>query len=60
MILTPISTAVKAVESFVTKPELSGIIAEISGDDFTYRQPPEYVDSITKKNLDMFWQLGYA
>ena len=60
MILTPISTAVKAVESFVAKPEISGVIAEISGDEFTIRPPPEYVDAITKQNLDMFWQLGYA
>lgn len=60
MILTPVSTAVKAVQNFVSKPELSGIIAEISGDDFTFRPHPEYVDAMTKSNLDMFGKLGYA
>jgi len=60
MILTPVSTAVKAVRNFVSKPELSGIIAEISGDNYTFRSPPEYVDSMTKSNLEVFEKLGYA
>jgi hypothetical protein len=60
MILTPISTAVKAVDNFVAKPELSGIIAEISGEEFTFRSPPEYVDEMTRKNFEMFETLGYA
>ena len=60
MILTPISVAVDAVREFVTKPELTGSTAEISGDKFTLRSPPEFVDEITKKNFDTFWSLGYA
>lgn len=60
MILTPISVAVDAVREFVTNHELTGTTAEISGDKFTFRSPPEYVDNITKKNFDSFWALGYA
>jgi hypothetical protein len=60
MVLTPISTAVSAVEEFVKEPVLSGVIAEISGHRFTFRHTPEYVDSDTKSNLEMFWKLGYA
>jgi NAD(P)-dependent dehydrogenase (short-subunit alcohol dehydrogenase family) len=60
MILTPVSTAVGAVEEFVRNRELSGICAEISGDKFTFRPPPEYVDEATGKNIETFWRLGYA
>ncbi|KAL3426635.1 hypothetical protein PVAG01_00144 [Phlyctema vagabunda] len=60
MIITPMSTIVAAVEEFVSKPEHNGIIAEISGDRFTFRDPPEYVDENTGKNIENFWQLGYA
>jgi hypothetical protein len=60
MILTPMSTAVSAVEEFVTNPKVTGAIAEISGEKFTYRAQPEYLDESTEKNLDMFWTLGYA
>lgn len=60
MILTPVSTAVNAVEEFIKKQELSGVCAEISGDKFTFRPPPEYVDENTEKNIEMFWKLGYA
>lgn len=58
MILTPVSTAVNAVNEFVTKTDLSGIVAEISGDNFTFRDPPEFVDEDTAKNIEMFWKLG--
>jgi hypothetical protein len=54
------STAVSAVEEFVTNPKVTGAIAEISGEKFTYRAQPEYIDESTEKNLDMFWTLGYA
>lgn len=60
MRLTPVSTAVKAVENFVEKPELAGIIAEISGEEFTFRPPPDFVDEMTRSNLEMFETLGYA
>jgi hypothetical protein len=60
MILTPVSTAVNAVEEFVTNSRLTGVIAEISGDSFTFRAPPDFVDEDTGKNLETFWRLGYA
>lgn len=60
MVLTPVSTAVNAVEEFVRKPELTGVIAEVSGEKFTFRQAPEFVDVDTKNNIEMFWKLGYA
>ena len=60
MILTPVSTAVNAVEEFVTNSRLTGVIAEISGDNFTFRAPPDFVDEDTGKNLETFWRLGYA
>lgn len=60
MILTPVSTAVNAVEEFVKMSELTGVIAEISGEKFTFRPPPEYVDEDTKANIETFWRLGYA
>ena len=60
MALTPMSTAVSAVKEFVTNTKLSGVTAEISGDKFTIRTPPEFVDEITVKNFDAFWALGYA
>jgi len=60
MILTPMSVAVDAIREFVSKPELTGSTAEISGDKFTLRTQPEFVDGITVKNFDTFWSLGYA
>jgi len=57
---TPMSTAIKAVQQFLTDPQLTGSTAEISGDDFTFREPPEFVDEITRLNFDAFWALGYA
>jgi NAD(P)-dependent dehydrogenase (short-subunit alcohol dehydrogenase family) len=60
MILTPMSTAVDAVEEFVTNTKLTGEIAEISGEKFTFRAPPDYVDEDSAKNLETFWRLGYA
>jgi len=60
MILTPMSVAIDAIREFVTKPQLTGQTAEISGDVFTLRKEPEFVDDITRKNFDTFWALGYA
>jgi hypothetical protein len=57
---TPMSTAIKAVQEFLINPQLTGRTAEISGNKFTFREPPEYVDEITKLNFDAFWALGYA
>jgi hypothetical protein len=60
MILTPMSVLVDAIREFVTNPTMSGVTAEISGEKFTLRDPPEMVDDITRKNFDAFWSLGYA
>lgn len=60
MILTPMSVAVDAIREFATKPDLTGSTAEISGDKFTLRTQPEFVDDITEKNFATFWSLGYA
>jgi len=60
MILTPMSTAVKAVEQFVNNSSLSGKIAELHGEHVTFAEPPEYVDQDTKTNIEMFAKVGYA
>lgn len=60
MIITPMSTLVKGVAQFISDPRLSGEIAEIHGDSVTLRPPHDYVDEDSKKNLENFWNLGYA
>lgn len=60
MILTPVSTAVDAVREFMKRPEVTGVVAEISERKFTFRPPPEFVDESTGQNLETFWRLGYA
>jgi len=60
MVITPMSTLINAVQEIATNPSLTGVTAEISGEKFTLRHPPEYVDDITKLNFDAFWRLGYA
>lgn len=60
MIITPMSTLVKGVAQFVSDPSLTGQIAEIHGDSVTLRPPHDYVDEDSKKNLENFWNLGYA
>jgi hypothetical protein len=60
MVITPMSTLISAIQEFTTNTSLTGVTAEISGQKFTIRQPPEFVDDITKKNFHAFWALGYA
>jgi NAD(P)-dependent dehydrogenase (short-subunit alcohol dehydrogenase family) len=60
MLLTPMSVAIDAVREFVTNQNMTGMTAEISGEKFTIRDPPEMVDDLTRKNFDTFWSLGYA
>jgi hypothetical protein len=60
MQLTPMSTLLNAVQEFCVNTNLSGVTAEISGEKFTFRNPPEWVDDITKENVAMFSKLGYA
>jgi hypothetical protein len=60
MKLTPMSTLLNAVKEFCLDTSLTGVTAEISGEKGTFRGPPEYVDEITKQNMEMFIALGYA
>jgi hypothetical protein len=60
MLLTPMSVAIDAIREFVMNSSMTGVTAEISGERFTIRDPPEWVDEMTRKNFDTFWALGYA
>jgi NAD(P)-dependent dehydrogenase (short-subunit alcohol dehydrogenase family) len=60
MIITPMSTATKAVAQFVADESLTGKIAEVHGEHVTFAEPPAYVDVDTGKNIETFWNLGYA
>ncbi|CAG8974777.1 hypothetical protein HYALB_00000389 [Hymenoscyphus albidus] len=55
MKITPMSVAMDAIVEFLIKPILTGRVAEISGDRFTFREAPEWVDAITKENSEAFW-----
>ncbi|KAE8143116.1 hypothetical protein BDV38DRAFT_267147 [Aspergillus pseudotamarii] len=60
MILTPMSTATNAVAQLVGDESLTGKIAELHGENVTFAEPPAYVDEDTEKNIENFWNLGYA
>ena len=60
MVLTPMSTATKAVAQFVGDETLTGRVAELHGEQVTLAEPPAYVDEDTGKNIETFWSLGYA
>jgi hypothetical protein len=60
MIVTPMSTLTRGVQQLMASPELTGQIAEIHGEHVTLSSPPPYVDEDTGKNLETFWNLGYA
>lgn len=60
MVLTPMSTAQKAVARFIADPSLTGKVAELHGEHVTFTDPPPYVDEDTGRNIETFWNLGYA
>lgn len=60
MIVTPMSTLTRGVSQLIADPSLNGQVLEIHGDSATPRQAPEYVDEDSRKNLETFWNLGYA
>lgn len=60
MTVTPMSTLTKGVASLIADPSLNGQIFEIHGESVTPRVQPEYVDEDSRKNLETFWNLGYA
>jgi hypothetical protein len=60
MVLTPMATLLRGVDQFLADPSVSGAVAEIHGDSVTIRPPHEYVDDDSRKNIETFWNLGYA
>jgi hypothetical protein len=60
MTITPMETLIRGVDQFLTDPTVSGAVAEIHGDRVTIRPPHEYVDEDSKRNIETFWDLGYA
>ncbi|RHZ44197.1 putative short chain dehydrogenase/reductase [Aspergillus thermomutatus] len=60
MILTPMSTATRAVAQLLGDSSLTGRVAELHGEYVTFAEPPRYVDEDTGTNIEMFWKLGYA
>ncbi|RLL99438.1 hypothetical protein CFD26_102004 [Aspergillus turcosus] len=60
MILTPMSTATRAVALLVGDSSLTGKVVELHGEEVTFAEPPAYVDEDTGTNIEMFWKLGYA
>ncbi|KAL1970198.1 hypothetical protein VTN77DRAFT_5358 [Rasamsonia byssochlamydoides] len=60
MIITPMSTATRAVDTLLSDPSLTGKIAELNEEKVTFAEPPAYVDENTGRNIEMFWTLGYA
>ncbi|GFF24382.1 3-oxoacyl-[acyl-carrier-protein] reductase FabG [Aspergillus udagawae] len=60
MILTPMSTATRAVAQLVNDSSLTGKVLELHGEEVTFAEPPAYVDEDTGTNIEMFWKLGYA
>jgi len=60
MKLTPMTTLLNAVKDFCLDTTLTGVTAEISGDKAHHRKHPDFVDRITKENLEMFVTLGHA
>ncbi|KAJ6088546.1 hypothetical protein N7486_009807 [Penicillium sp. IBT 16267x] len=60
MVITPMSTVGKAVAQFLDDETLTGRIAELHGEHVTFAEPPAYVDEDTGKNIETFWNLGYA
>jgi NAD(P)-dependent dehydrogenase (short-subunit alcohol dehydrogenase family) len=60
MIITPMSTVTRAVETLLTDSSLTGKIAELYEGNVTFAEQPDYADENVKKNIEMFWNLGYA
>lgn len=60
MVITPMSTLIRAVEQFVTDPSRSGQVAELNEEEITLRPHVEYANAGAEHNNKMFWKLGYA
>lgn len=72
MTLTPMEVLLRGVDMFLADPKLTGQVAEIHGngtgaDDgdgggsgVTIRPHHEFVDEASERNIEAFWDLGYA
>ncbi|RGP72190.1 hypothetical protein FSPOR_2862 [Fusarium sporotrichioides] len=60
MVITPMSTLIKAVAQFVTEPSRTGQVAELNEETITMRPHVEYANAGAEHNNKMFWKLGYA
>lgn len=60
MIITPIKTLIMGVKRLTEDTELNGEVAEIHGDSVTLRPVHDFVDEDSRKNLENFWNLGFA
>ncbi|KAI0023425.1 15-hydroxyprostaglandin dehydrogenase [Xylariomycetidae sp. FL0641] len=63
MVVTPMSTLVAGVKRLVDDDdgdEVTGAVAEIAGENVTIRPQHEFVDEDSRRNIEHFWNLGYA
>jgi hypothetical protein len=60
MEMTPMSTVLRGFAQLLEDPALTGQVAETSGDEVSFRHPPEYADSITRKNFEKYTEMGIA
>lgn len=60
MTVTPMATLVRGVAELLGDTSITGAVAEIHGDRVTLRPHLDYVDEDSRRNLENFWNLGYA
>lgn len=60
MTVTPMTTLVRGVAQLLGDTSITGAVAEIHGDRVTLRPHLDYVDEDSRRNLENFWNLGYA
>ena len=60
MHITPMATAMNAVDRLLGDTSLTGRVVELHGEKFNFAEQKEFADEGTKNNIEMFWKLGYA
>ncbi|RJE26345.1 short chain dehydrogenase reductase [Aspergillus sclerotialis] len=60
MHITPMATAINAVDKLLGDTSLTGRVVELHGENFSFAEQKEFADEGTKNNIEMFWKLGYA
>ncbi|KAF4334057.1 glucose 1-dehydrogenase 2 [Fusarium beomiforme] len=60
MIITPMSTMIRAVSQFLADPSMTGQVAELNEETITLRPHADYADAGAEHNNNMFWKLGHA